>query len=114
MCSSLGGDPTVISTDIVPGEYRFDVRAPQDGYVIELNNSALITLARLAGSPYDHGAGLFIHAKKGSRVRKGDPIITIYAEREWRLDRAIEVGRTLMPVLVEGMVIERIPAERWM
>lgn len=108
-----GGDPGVKADDISPGEYSFDVRAPQDGYVIELNNSALVTLARLAGSPYDHGAGLFIHAKKGTRVRKGDPIFTIYAEREWRLERAIEVGRTLMPVLVEGMVLERIPSERW-
>jgi len=108
-----GGDPAVKAEDIVPGECRFDVRAPQDGYVIELNNSALVTLARLAGSPYDHGAGLEIHAKKGTRVKKGDPIFTIYAEREWRLERAIEVGRTLMPVLVEGMVLERIPPERW-
>ena len=108
-----GGDPAVKAEDIVPGEYRFVVRAPQDGYVIELNNSALVTLARLAGSPYDHGAGLEIHAKKGVRVRKGDPIFTIYADREWRLERTIEVGRTLMPVLVEGMVIERVPPERW-
>ena len=108
-----GGDPTVKAEDIVPGEYRFDVNAPQDGYVIELNNSALVTLARLAGSPYDHGAGLDIHAKKGTRVKKGDPIFTIYAEREWRLERAIEVGRVLMPVVVEGMVLERIPPERW-
>jgi len=108
-----GGDPTVKADDIVPGDYRFVVRAPQDGYVIELNNSALVTLARLAGSPYDHGAGLEIHAKKGVRVRKGDPIFTIYADREWRLERTIEVGRTLMPVLVEGMVLERVPPERW-
>jgi AMP phosphorylase len=108
-----GGDPAVKAENIVPGEYQFVVRAPQDGYVIELNNSALVTLARLAGSPYDHGAGLEIHAKKGTRVKKGDPIFTIYAEREWRLERAIEVGRTLMPVVVEGMVLERIPPERW-
>ena len=109
-----GGDPMVKAEDIVPGEYCFDVRAPHDGYVIELNNRALVTLARLAGSPYDHGAGLDIHAKKGTRVKKGDPIFTIYADREWRLERTIEVGRTLMPVLVEGMVFERVPAERWM
>ncbi len=109
-----GGDPTVKAEDIVPGEYCFDVRAPHDGYVIDLNNRALVTLARLAGSPYDHGAGLDIHAKKGTRVKKGDPIFTIYADREWRLERTIEAGRTLMPVLIEGMVFERVPAERWM
>jgi AMP phosphorylase len=108
-----GGDPKITAEAIVPGEYQFDVKAPHDGYVIELNNKALITLARLAGSPEDRGAGLSIHAKKGSRVRKGDPIFSIYAEREWRLERAIEVGRTLMPVVVEGMILERIPRERW-
>ncbi|HOB17863.1 MAG TPA: AMP phosphorylase [Candidatus Methanoculleus thermohydrogenotrophicum] len=108
-----GGDPTVKAEDIKPGEYQFEVRAPHDGYVIELNNSALVTLARLAGSPYDHGAGIHIHAKKGARVKKGDPIFTIYADREWRLERAIETGRVLMPVVVEGMILERIPPERW-
>lgn len=108
-----GGDPEVKAEDIVPGDYHFDVRAPHDGYVIELNNRALVSLARLAGSPYDHGAGLDIHAKKGTRVKRGDPIFTIYADREWRLDRAIEVGRSLMPVVVEGMILERVPPERW-
>jgi len=108
-----GGDPGVRADSLAPGEHQFVVRAPQDGYVIELNNRSLVTLARLAGSPQDRGAGIYIHAKKGSRVRKGDPIFTLYADRSWRLERAIEVGRTLMPVVVEGMILERIPAERW-
>ncbi|KUG20143.1 MAG: AMP phosphorylase [Methanomicrobiaceae archaeon] len=108
-----GGDPTVTAADILPGEHQFVVNAPQDGYVIELNNQSLVSLARIAGSPHDHGAGLQIHAKKGSRVRKGDPIFTIHADRSWRLDRAIEEGHRLMPVLVEGMILERFPAERW-
>ena len=109
-----GGDPMVKAEDIVPGEYCFDVRAPHDGYVIGLTNRALVTLARLAGSPYDRGAGRDIHAKKGTRVKKGDPIFTIYADRERRLERTIEVGRTLMPGRIEGTVCERVPAERWM
>jgi len=108
-----GGNPAVTSDEITPGEYFFDVRAPQDGYVIELNNRSLITLARIAGSPLDRGAGVVIHQKKGSRVKRGDPILTIYADRQWRLDKAIEEGRKLMPVIVEGMILERIPTERW-
>ncbi|RXE55740.1 thymidine phosphorylase [Methanoculleus taiwanensis] len=108
-----GGDAGVTSESLTAGEHQFVVRAPQDGYVIELNNRSLITIARAAGSPLDHGAGIVVHAKKGSRVEKGDPILTLYADRAWRLQSAIEVARTLMPVVVEGMILEHIPSGRW-
>ena len=109
-----GGDPKVKSDDIVPGEYEFVVNAPATGYVIELNNRSLISLARTAGAPHDRGAGLLFHAKKGSRVKAGEPIFTIYADRSWRLQKAIEEGRSLMPVVVEGMLLDRVPHEsKW-
>jgi AMP phosphorylase len=108
-----GGNPAVRAQDIVPGEHRFVVHAPLEGYVVELNNRSLITMARAAGAPHDRGAGLLIHAKKGTKVKQGDPIITIHAERSWRLEKAIEVGRQLMPVLVEGMLLGHISPLHW-
>ncbi|MDN7026171.1 AMP phosphorylase [Methanoculleus sp. FWC-SCC1] len=108
-----GGDPGVTADSLTPGEHQFVVRAPQDGYVIELHNRSLITIARTLGSPQDAGAGVVVHSKKGSRVRQGDPILTFYADRAWRLQSAIEAARTLMPVVVEGMILERLPSERW-
>ncbi|HON81596.1 MAG TPA: AMP phosphorylase [Methanoregulaceae archaeon] len=109
-----GGDPSVKSEDIVPGKYKFVVNAPASGYVVGMNNPALISMARNAGAPHDRGAGLLLHAKKGNRVEKGEPIFTIYAERSWRLEKAIEEGRRLMPVLVEGMLLDRVPHEiKW-
>jgi AMP phosphorylase (EC 2.4.2.-) len=108
-----GGDPNVRAEDIIPGEHQFVVNAPQEGYVIELNNKSLISIARAAGSPHDKGAGIYIHAKKGTRVEKGQPIFTIYAERAWRLQKAIELGRLLMPLVVEGMLVDRVPSVHW-
>jgi AMP phosphorylase len=108
-----GGNPDIRARDILPGEHRFVVNAPLDGYVIELNNRSLITMARAAGSPHDRGAGLVIHAKKGTKVKQGEPIITIHADRSWRLQKAIEIGRQLMPVLVEGMLLGRISPVHW-
>ena len=108
-----GGDATVTSENIHPGEYTFDVNAPQEGYVVEMNNKSLISLARLAGSPVDVGAGIYIHKKRGQLVEKGEPIFTIYADRPWRLKQAIEHGRQLMPILVEGMLIDRVPSNTW-
>jgi AMP phosphorylase len=108
-----GGNPGVRSRDVVPGEHHFVVNAPLDGYVVGLNNRSLITIARAAGAPHDRGAGLIIHAKKGTKVKQGEPIFTIYAERSWRLQKAVEIGRQLMPVLVEGMLLGHISPVHW-
>ncbi len=107
-----GGDPNVKSSDIIPGEHQFVVRAPASGYVIEMNNRSLITLARIAGAPHDSGAGILLHAKKGTLVKAGEPLFTVYADRNWRLQKAIEEGRRLFPVLVEGMLLDRVPSVR--
>jgi AMP phosphorylase len=105
-----GGDSTVKSTDIVPGEHQFVVNSPSSGYVIEMNNRSLITLARTAGAPHDPGAGILLHAKKGKLIKTGEPLFTLFAERNWRLQKAVEEGRRLMPVLVEGMLLDRVPS----
>lgn len=107
-----GGDPSVKSSDITPGEHQFVIHAPTSGYVIEMNNKSLITLARIAGAPHDRGAGILLHAKKGKLIKTGEPLFTIYADRSWRLQKAIEEGRRLMPVLVEGMLLDRVPSTR--
>jgi len=105
-----GGDPNVKSEDILPGEHEFVVRAPASGYVIEMNNRSLITLARIAGAPHARGARILLHAKKGKLIKVGEPLFTLYADRSWRLQNAIEEGRRLMPVLVEGMLLDRVPS----
>ena len=107
-----GGDPDVTSASITPGEFTYVVRADIDGYVIEIHNKSLISIARTAGAPNDHGAGIFIHAKPGTRLKRGEPIFTLYAERKWRLEKAIEIARTLRPVVVEGMLMDRVPGQR--
>jgi len=107
-----GGDPNVRSTDIHPGEFQFVVNSQTSGYVIEMNNQSLITLARIAGAPHDAGAGILLHAKKGTMVKAGEPLLTIYADRNWRLQKAVEEGRRLLPVVVEGMLLDRVPSVR--
>jgi AMP phosphorylase len=106
-----GGDPAVTADSIPLGAHTHEVHAPGPGYVVQLNNPSLVSLARLAGAPADHGAGVLLHAKPGERVDKGQPIFTIYADRAWRLKLAIEEGRRLMPVVVEGMLLDRVPSD---
>ncbi len=109
MIEVQGGNPDITSNDIKPGDHVHVVRAASDGYVISLHNKALITIARVAGAPSDHRAGVYLHAKQGTYLKEGDPIFSIYAERKWRLENAIQEGRRLMPVVVEGMLLDRVP-----
>lgn len=108
-----GGNPEVKSEDFKPGEFSFEVKAPEKGYVIDMKNKALISIARTAGAPHDIGAGIYLNRKRGQSVEKGEVIYTIYADRYWRIERAIEHARQLMPVVVEGMLIDRVPSEYW-
>lgn len=108
-----GGNPDITSKDLKAGEFSFEVNAPEDGYVIDMKNKALISIARMAGAPHDKGAGIYLHKKRGQIIRKGEPIYTIYADRQWRLEKAIQEARQLMPVLVEGMLIDRVPSDYW-
>ncbi|HKM41465.1 MAG TPA: AMP phosphorylase [Methanocorpusculum sp.] len=106
-----GGNPKVKSSDFPVGEHVFEIPSATDGYVVSVKNHALINIARTAGSPMDHGAGLHLHKKPGEFVKRGETILTIYADRGWRLTNAVQEARTSMPVLVEGMLLERVPKQ---
>jgi AMP phosphorylase len=104
-----GGDPNIKSDDIQIGQYTADIFASTDGYVMEFDNKWIIEIARLAGAPNDKGAGVAIHKKRGEQVKKGDPILTIYAEKEIKLDNALATAQRTNPIIVEGMLLRRIP-----
>jgi AMP phosphorylase len=99
------GKSTITPDEIPVGTHTYDLHAPTDGYVATLQNRALVRIARAAGTPKIQGAGLYLHAKIGSRVKQGDPVVTIYAETETKLSDAIDVAKSLMPFTVEGMLL---------
>ncbi len=107
-----GGNPNVTHTDIKPGEHRAELAAPADGYVIEFHNKRIVEIARLAGAPTDNGAGVWIHKKKGEIVKRGEPLITIFADKGWKLTNAIKNAESDYPIIVEGMLLERVQSVR--
>ncbi len=104
-----GGDPSVGPEDVPVGEKSTEVRSTADGYVTRVYNSAVAAVARAAGAPEEKGAGVLLHAKQGYKVRRGDVLFEIYAERESRLTEALALASELRPVMVEGMLLRRIP-----
>jgi AMP phosphorylase len=103
-----GGNPDVTSKDIKVGEFTADLKAPHNGYIIELHNKRLVQIARLAGAPNDKGAGVYIHKKRGESVKQGETVLTIYAEKEVKLQAALKSARQDSPILVEGMLLEKV------
>ncbi len=105
-----GGRSDLKSEDLKPGKYKEEIVAQSSGYVRNVNNKDLVSIARAAGAPADKGAGLMLLAKKGQRVEKGDVLIQIYADNEAKCKRAKDSAIKMKPVGIEGMLIKRCSA----
>ena len=103
-----GGKPDIKSDDIKIGKYKMDILSTKAGYVHSIQNKDIVQIARAAGAPSDKGAGLLILKKKGQRVEKGDVLIEIYADVEAKCQRAKDLATKLVPVDIEGMLIEKV------
>ena len=104
-----GGNPNVKPEELPIGNKSITFDAPTDAYVTHVDNVALTLIARTAGAPFDKGAGVRIHVKAGDKVKKGDPLYTIYAESSVKLSQAYSLSLKLKPITLEGMILKAIP-----
>ncbi len=73
-------------------------------------NKRVVEIARTAGAPKDKRAGLLLRKSKGYKVCEGDVLFEIFAESRYKLDEAEKLARRKNPIVIEGMLIERIPS----
>ncbi len=106
--AAQGGNPNITSKDIKIGKYHMDVVSTKSGYVHSINNKDIVQVARAAGAPADKGAGLLVLKKKGQRVEKGDILFKIYGDVESKCQRAKDLAIKLVPIGIEGMLIEKV------
>ncbi|RLE90107.1 MAG: AMP phosphorylase [Thermoprotei archaeon] len=104
-----GGDPKIRPDDIPIGDKKVEVVAPVDGYVTNVDNIAIATIAKAAGAPKDKGAGVVVHVKAGAKVRRGEVLIEIYSESESKLTTAYNMAIRLRPIRLEGMLLKEYP-----
>ncbi|MEE9593902.1 MAG: AMP phosphorylase [Candidatus Hydrothermarchaeales archaeon] len=104
-----GGDKEMKSDDIAIGGCKEEFYSPRRGYVTAIENRSIVNIARAAGSPKDKGAGILLHASKGHKVAKGDLLFEVYAESDYKLDQAVKLAKQYNPVVLEGMLLQRIP-----
>lgn len=80
------------------GEFKKDILVKTNGEIKEINNKKINLLARVAGCPIDKAAGLYIHVHVGDKFKKGDKLLTIYAESKPRLKEALSYYNKEKPI----------------
>ena len=89
-----GGDP---DAELPTSAEKHVVYAESDGVLETLDALAVGVASWRLGAgravkedPVQAGAGIEIHAKPGATVKKGQPLLTLHTDDEWRIARALE------------------------
>lgn len=95
-----GGNPKIRIGDFEIGQEKKEVKAKKSGQVLSMDNVGLIEIARAAGAPKDKGAGIMFSKKVGDKVRVGDTIYTVYAEKSRKISRVLELLSGVEPYVI--------------
>ncbi|MDT8357816.1 MAG: AMP phosphorylase [Methanomicrobiaceae archaeon] len=107
--NAQGGDGRISAETIPVGDFTATIEAPGEGFASSINSIGIVGIARAAGAPKDQGAGILLHQRKGSNITAGQPLFTIYAEKEWKLTQAIDLAQKNNPFQLSGMILEKYP-----
>ncbi|MBF0939619.1 MAG: thymidine phosphorylase, partial [Schaalia georgiae] len=117
MIREQGGDP---DAPLPVSKHTHMVCAEADGVLEALDALAVGVASWRLGAgravkddPVQAGAGIELHAKPGQRVRKGQPLLTLHTDDEWRIPRALEsleggIGIGDSAPEERGVVLERV------
>ena len=109
-----GGNPKIEPEDLKVGDKKAEIATDKEGRVLWINNRSVAQVAREAGAPKEKGAGVVLKPKLGEHVEKGGVIFEIYAQRNTKLQAAIELAERLQPIGLskkpeQRMLMDRIP-----
>jgi len=107
-----GGNPDIKPDDLALGAKRIELKSSVSGVVSWIDNRAIVEVARAAGTPKDRGSGIYIHKKMGDSVKKGDTLLEIYAEKDYKLERALKITKEVRVMGIGkkvDMLLEKIP-----
>ncbi len=83
---------------LVLGEFSYTFLAKKSGKVKEIDNKKINSLARIAGCPGDKFSGIYLHVHKNNPVKKGDKLLTLYAESKSRLNESVKFCKQTKPI----------------
>ena len=84
--------------EIIPPKIYKHIFAEKNGKIKQIENKEINSLARSAGCPLDKYSGVYLYKHVGEKVKRGDKILTIYAESNPRLNEAVEYYEDKRPI----------------
>jgi thymidine phosphorylase len=94
MIKAQHGDP---AAKLPVAKHEHTILAESTGFLNELDALAVGTASWHLGAgrarkedPVQFGAGIILHAKRGEKIEKGAPLMTLYTDEAERFDRAVE------------------------
>lgn len=87
--------------DLKPAKFRYDIRSKSNGKIHSIDNHAINLLGRILGCPSDKSAGLYIYKHANDRIRKGEIIVTLFAESGKKLKEAIRFFNESKPIITK-------------
>ncbi len=79
-------------------KFKKDIILIKDAEITEIDNKKINSLGRITGCPMDKSAGLYLYKHVGDKLKKGEKILTIYAESKSRLRDALKFYNEQKPI----------------
>ncbi|HUQ84841.1 MAG TPA: thymidine phosphorylase [Candidatus Limnocylindrales bacterium] len=84
-----GGNSGIISERLMPGKYSHQVIAKTHSVAKKIDSTCATAIAKILGAPEQKKSGVYLNKKIGENITKGDPIFTLYSEKEYNLGEAV-------------------------
>jgi len=82
-------------------KFKQDMHSVKSGTITEINNYKINSLVRVSGCPVDKSAGVYLYSHVGDKVKKGQKIITLYAESMSRLNETKRFYEKEKPIVIK-------------
>jgi AMP phosphorylase len=96
------------STKVILSPMNTVFKAEEDGVIQDLNVKGFTKIARLAGAPANKLAGVLLHKEEGDKIKKGEPVYTIFAEHKVKLASAVNYAKGTPPFVLKSIVISTV------
>jgi putative thymidine phosphorylase len=70
-------------------KYSHNLLSKTSGKILEIDNKKINSLARVLGCPADKFSGVYLHKHVFNKIKKGEKLLTLYAESKPRLNEGI-------------------------
>lgn len=86
--------------DLHLAKYKKIIKAKKTGKITEISNKGINSLCRTLGTPETISAGTYLHKHVG-KIKKEEPLITLYSESKTKLKEAIKYLKEFKPIKIK-------------